>query len=218
MEKIINKRFCLVYDTFRDMIQDPDISVGMIVMTMGYESLYDEGFTVYKISMKNNVNMKKTEGRPFGIKSPYYAVKISDNSCHDIYNRIDENTAAIKSLGSTIDSSMYRDNKTTITISSNTPNEIVNELYLDDDKHVKVVMLSNGKRYIVSDGENGHTYNISITLSTENSWIIPSEFIVSDYKIDTLCISTNNHIDYIHDNTLLFTLQLDTHTSNVIPY
>lgn len=218
MEKIINKRFCLVYDTFKEMIQDPDISSGMIAMTLGYESSYDEGYTIYKIVKKESLNGKKINGRSFGINSPYYAVRISDSSSSDIHDKINENTDLIKSLGSTIDSSMYRQSTTVKAENTKNPNEILNELYLDADNHVRVVQLSNGRRYIVSDGDGNSIYNITIALNETNAWLIPSEFVVSNYAIDTLCINKNNHIDYMKDNSLLFTLNLCGNISNVIPY
>lgn len=209
MEKEIKKRFCLVYDTFKEMITDPDIISDMVVMTLGHDTVDDGLGAIYRVSTKDSNKTK--HGESFGLKSPFYAESIVEFSHEDMKSLILENHQLIKGLGHSFNNfnKMINDN---ISLS----NQVFQEIMLNDEGTVRVIQTFNGMRYIVDERENNTKIEKSITITNENTWLLPTEFVINN-----ICtfksIGTNMGISY-NDGTLTFTLELTNDTPKVIPY
>lgn len=201
----IKKRFCLIYDTFKEMITDPDIISDMVVMTLGHDKIDDKKGGIYKIVTKDSINLKKAEGESFGYKSPFFALSISSNIIDELKTSILQNEQTIncieKTLNSSLTNNIYK-------------NRIIKEIYLDELKTLKIIEADNGIRYILNENKNCKVFSKVIKINEENSWIIPTEFVISNYFINYKVFEFCS-IKY-EDNLLKF--EIEFKDSNVIPY
>ena len=72
----VSKKICMVYNTFLEMKSDPDVRAGMVVLTLGHDTINDSKGGLYKISTKSAVGLQNI-GEPFDKDSSLYAIKIN---------------------------------------------------------------------------------------------------------------------------------------------
>lgn len=80
MTESVKKGFCIVYDTFLDLKKDTEINLNNIVMTLGYDSVDDNGGAIYRIILKSDVK-KDYKGESLGKESKYFAHCIKSFDC-----------------------------------------------------------------------------------------------------------------------------------------
>ena len=80
MTESVKKSFCIVYDTFLDLKKDTEINQNNIVMTLGYDSVDDNGGAVYRIILKSDAK-KDYKGESLGKESKYFAHCIKSFEC-----------------------------------------------------------------------------------------------------------------------------------------
>jgi len=213
MKNEIKKRFCLVYDTFKEMITDPDIISDMVVMTLGHDTVDDGEGAIYRIVSKDSLNVKNIQGESFGYKSSLYALLISRLSTAELQAEIFENKQMIKSMNNVIiDIHRLLDNNILMA------NQIFRELYLDENETIKIVQTYDGRRYILNTNENLEYFEKQIPITNENSWIIPTEFVISDFTFKVKVLDDKVSVVKYEDNTLYFALFFDQSLIRLIPY
>lgn len=222
MEPEIKKRVCLVYDTFQDMIKDPDIIADMVVMTLGFECVDDGEGGIYKIILKGTNNTRNLNGGSFGPKSQYFAKLISMQDVVSLRQNLLETRQLIKGLENALNAAVVPGNIDMndvyhgINQTINTSNKQFQEFYLDEENDIKIVQTFEGLRYIIHKNRNSAIFTKEVEITEENSWLIPTEFIITDYFVNSKDIHCGN-IHY-ENNKLIFNLDFSEARPFVIPY
>ena len=201
------KKICTIYDTFKELLEDNDVYENMIVMTLGYDEINDKKGATYKIITKDEAYSNGITGRPLSKNSPLFAMTIFDDNdvvLPEIHNYDDEIRLindTLKQIGDKAEWNEKRIDNIIREINSN-PTDVKRVLELDG---IKIIQLNNGTRYIIAVSDELSKINISLDLSEENSWVIPSIITVSDYKVDSVKVGTSSEIKY-QDNKLIFNI------------
>lgn len=202
MEKI-NKCCCIIYDTFVDMTKDTDIVDNMIVMTLGHDKVDDNKGSLYKIIRKDDKSLKSINGESLGKNSYYCAVEIKMPELSKTKNKDNDLISLEDNIKRLTEFSTKNINE--IFDSINVSNEMIttgqtyNVLYLNEEKTIKIVQCYNGTRYIVSTEPKISKIKKEIEITDENSWIIPTEFTITDFYVTAKDLGTASNILYCRD-------------------
>lgn len=207
MELCVNNKVCIVYDTFVDMINDSSIVENTVVMTLGYKDVNDGNGRLYKIITKNEKGLRKLEGRSFGKNSPLFAMEIINPSVTDTLKEL---SSKVEELSKTVMN--FKQPKT-----EKDNAFILHKINLNDEGTVKVVKLYNNLTYIVNTGEVSSKVVKEIEITEESKWIIPTDFILSEFKITEKKVGSYITIKYA-EGKLTFTINFAKLKTNVIHY
>lgn len=95
--------------------------------------------------------------------------------------------------------------------------DVVNELYVDKEKSLRIVKADNGKKYIINEGSVKRVVNINIEITKDNEWILPTEFTITNFKVAKKRIGTCSFIKY-SDGVMNITLDFNKNKQIVVEY
>lgn len=197
----IKKRVCITYETLTDMINDPDITDGLIVMTMGKNKVNDGKGSYYKIITKDEKGTAKINGVEFPKGNPYFAMNINtgSGSINAGSGSINEsNTGDIKTIKNLINSSI----STALSGNYYTKNEIDNKI---NDVNELALSASN-KAESYYNNLQSNMRNSFITRIYGNIANDGISFILTTNGDKYICINKSKYTSNTSSSTLSTTL------------